>query len=183
MGLSLSYPRVTEQESYEDPDEESDQFDLARAIQTTNEKYTYTMVQQRIRSNQEIARMQNLFRNWNTTAQELQKTFLHWTSTDLLNLWHLFDWFDANKDRLLDFEEYNACIDHIMNSATPEERKAMFEVADVHKNNCLNFEDFLQLMQGKIHSPVPSCSNAGDQDLVNMVANMDTFQQMCYGVF
>uniref|UniRef100_A0AAY5ELV1 Si:ch211-122l24.6 n=1 Tax=Electrophorus electricus TaxID=8005 RepID=A0AAY5ELV1_ELEEL len=127
---------------------------------------------------------------WNIMVQELQKTYPNWTSTDLLNLWHLFEQFDANGDRLLDFKEFNACIDLTMNSATPEQRKAMFTEADVHKYNCLNFEDFLQLMHNvRVGSPVPRTPepeaehDPDTQGIISDVSRMDTFQQMCYGLF
>nr|XP_046215242.1 uncharacterized protein si:ch211-122l24.6 isoform X5 [Oncorhynchus gorbuscha] len=155
MGLSLSYPLVNEPESYVDPD--------------LNEEYSY---------------------DWNTSVLDLKDEFPHWTADDLLNLRRQFEIFDTNKDRLLDFSEFCASLNMVNDASTMEARKEMFSRADKDNYKSINFEEYLQLMYDlKQGMPVPKPLESEDDkdtatgDIICEVARMDTFQQMCYGVF
>ncbi|XP_029580941.1 uncharacterized protein si:ch211-122l24.6 isoform X5 [Salmo trutta] len=155
MGMSLSYPLVKEPESYVDPD--------------LNEEYSY---------------------DWNTSVLDLKNQFPHWTADDLLNLRRQFEIFDTNKDRLLDFSEFCASLNMVNDASTMEARKEMFNTADKDNYKSINFEEYLQLMYDlKQGTPVPKPLESEDDkdtatgDIICEVARMDTFQQMCYGVF
>ncbi|KAK6302898.1 hypothetical protein J4Q44_G00272530 [Coregonus suidteri] len=192
MGMSLSYPLVKEPESYVDPDfnEDSDEMNFAMEMHEINLRYTYDMIQQRIRSIKETAKFDKYSYDWNTSVLDLKNKFPHWTADDLLNMRRQFEIFDTNKDRLLDFSEFCASLNMVNDASTMEARKEMFNTADKDNYKSINFEEYLQLMYDlKQGTPVPKPLESEDDkdtatgDIICEVARMDTFQQMCYGVF
>ncbi|XP_062409690.1 uncharacterized protein si:ch211-122l24.6 [Sardina pilchardus] len=189
MGISVSYPLVNEPESYVDPDfdEESDAMDFGKQLHEITLSFCYDMVEHRIRSIKEEAKFQRM----GSFVEGWKQQYPGWTTDDLLNLRHQFEFFDILGDRLLNFTEFCAALDLVNYSESEEERRALFDRAAVQKYNTLNFAEYLQIMYDiKKGMPIvrpPVKEEEKDQmdvqELVNEVAHLDPFRQMCYGVF
>ncbi|XP_069053752.1 uncharacterized protein [Lepisosteus oculatus] len=192
MGVQLSYPLVQEPESYEDPDfdEDSAQTDFALQIHKINLEFCAEIVHHRIRSVAEQSKFEEFELNWQTKVVELQKQYPDWSNEDILNLKLLFEMFDSNCDCVLDFHEIDKALNEVHDASSEEERRMLFEECAKEEYGSLNFEEFLQLMYtlrqrtGPSRMPANLISNdAGTGEMISIVRRIDTFQQMCYGVF
>ncbi|KAG5286108.1 hypothetical protein AALO_G00011030 [Alosa alosa] len=193
MGMSLSYPLVNEPESYVDPDfdEESNSMDFGKELHDITLSFCYDMIQHRIRSIREKAKFQMMDDDWPSFVENWKQLYPEWTTDDFLNLRHQFEFFDICGDKLLNFTDFCAALDLVNYSDSEEKRRALFDRADFQKYHSINLEEYLQLMYDiKKGMPIvkrPETEEELDQsdvqELVNKVAHLDPFRQMCYGVF
>ncbi|KAL2096934.1 hypothetical protein ACEWY4_006141 [Coilia grayii] len=192
MGMSISYPLVTEPESYVDPDfdEESDKFDFGKQLHEITLSYCYDMIEHRIRSIKEEAKFKKYGYTWPIVVQELKEKYPEWTTADITNLKHQFEFFDTCGDKLLNFNEFCAALDLMNNTDSEEVRRNIFYKAAIQKYDTLNFDEYLQLMYDmKKGMPIRRPPEAEEdinrdmEDIINEVSQMDPFRQMCYRVF
>ncbi|XP_063049070.1 uncharacterized protein si:ch211-122l24.6 [Engraulis encrasicolus] len=190
MGLGISYPLVTEPESYVDADydEESDAFDFGKQLHEITLSYCYELIEHRIRSIKETEKFKKYGYTWPDVVYEFKEKYPEWRTEDITNIKRQFEFFDTCGDRLLKFEDFCQALDLMNNEDSEEERKAIFDAAAIQGYNTLNFDEYIELLyKMKKGMPIVHPPEEDDhkdmEEIMNEVSQMDPFRQMCYGVF